>query len=157
LNHAWHRFRAGLSAFYILHSALPAFTATFNGSASVKVTDPTSSLSAPGGNFTVSCWFRLTVPTSLVLSQHMTLIMDRLDGNENLPFSYLIRLNYSTGDLEFVTRGTSSTTNYVKTLLRGLFVDRWYHACPTRPTPSTSIIAKRPAKRRSDTNVTKTP
>ena len=106
--------------------------ATFPGSASLSVADSTGALSAnPTNNaLTVSCWFRISIPSSTVLSENMVILMDRTDGNENGNFSYEIRLNAYTGSIDFLARGTSGAIN--NTLIARPYLDRWYHVAVVR-------------------------
>ena len=60
----------------------------------------------------------------------MIVLMNRQDGDDNSPSAYQIRFNISTGDIEFVTRGSSE--EYVKTLIRRPYLERWYHVAVKR-------------------------
>src|SRR5437588_10045866 len=112
-------------------SALPALSAMFTNNASVQVVnDSTGSLTFPSGAFTVSCWFRISIPSSLTLSDNMDILMDRSDGDESGNFSYLLRYNYANNAVEFVTHGSSGT--YSKTLIQGPYLERWHHVAVTR-------------------------
>ena len=114
-----------------LCSAFPLVGATFTNSASIQVSDPSSSLTSTSGVFTVSCWFRISIPSSLALSDNMDILMDRSDGNESANFSYLIRYNYTNNAIEFVTHGSSSSPPpYV--LIQNPFLERWYHVAVSR-------------------------
>ena len=105
--------------------------ATFTNNASIQVNDPTSSLTCTGTTFTASCWFRISLPSSLTLSDNMDILMDRTDGNESASFSYLIRYNCSDNAIEFVTQGASSSPPpYV--LIRNPYLERWYHVAVIR-------------------------
>jgi len=117
-----------LATFWLL--TLGSMAATFTNNASIQIGDPTSSLTSTSGTFTVSCWFRIAIPSSLTLSDNMDILMDRTDGNESANFSYLIRYNYTNGAVEFVTRGSSGT--YSKPLIQGPYLNRWYHVAVSR-------------------------
>ena len=104
--------------------------ATFTNSASIQVSDPTGSLTSASGIFTVSCWFRVSIPTSLTLSDNMDILMDRTDGNESANFSYLLRYNYANNAVEFTTHGSSGS--YSKTLIPNPYLERWYHVAVAR-------------------------
>ena len=104
--------------------------ATFTNSASIQASDPTGSLTSSSGNFTISCWFRISVPSSLTLSDNMDILMDRTDGNESANFSYLLRYNYANNVVEFVTHGSSGS--YSKTLIPNPYLQRWYHVAVAR-------------------------
>ncbi len=114
----------------VLASRLNA--ATFNATASVSANDTTNALSADPVNnlLTVSCWFRIVVPTGVNVTEDMTILMDRTDGDENANHSYHLRFNASNGNVEFVTRGLSG--DYTNTLIKHPFLDRWYHVAVTR-------------------------
>ncbi len=104
---------------------------TFTNNACLMVTnDPAKSLTSTSGVFTVACWFRLTVPSSLPVTEDMTLFMDRADGDESANYSFLLRVNTTSGALEFLSKGTSSSAS--KQLLDSLFVGRWYHLAVTK-------------------------
>ena len=115
----------------LLASAVAITAATFTNSASIKVDDPTGSLTSASGPFTVSCWFRISIPSSVTLTENMTILMDRSDGNESGNFAYLLRFNAFSGNVEFVTRGTSGGyTN--TTLIQRPYLERWYHVAVVR-------------------------
>jgi RHS repeat-associated protein len=117
--------------------------ATFTNNASIQVNDPTSSLTSTSGTFTVSCWFRISLPSSLMLSDNMDILMDRSDGNESASFSYLLRYNYTNNAVEFVTHGSSS--QYSKTLIQNPYLERWYHLAISRSGSSfSSYVDGRP-------------
>ena len=106
--------------------------ATFSGNASLKVdTDTTQSLTSTNGIFTVSCWFRLSIPSGVNLTENMTILMDRTDGDESKNFSYLLRFT-TGGNVEFVTRGSGSPDPFIKTLIQRPFLERWYHVAIAR-------------------------
>jgi hypothetical protein len=116
---------AGFSAFCFLFSPSEAPAATFTNNASLGVaSDPGNTLTSTNGTFTISCWFKLEVPSSATLSQNMTLFMDRYDRNEGANHSCQLRVNYTTGALEFTSRGGGGTIT--STIAGGLFVGRWY-------------------------------
>ena len=117
-------------AFSLQPLAFPLSAATFTGNASIKADDPNNALTSTTGIFTVSLWFRLSVPSSLTLTENMILLMDRSDGNESANHSFQIRYNVSTGNLEFFTRGSGGT--YTKTLIARPYLERWYHVAVTR-------------------------
>lgn len=104
--------------------------ATLTNNASIQISDPTSSLTATGTTFTASCWFRMVVPSSLTISDNMDILMDRSDGNESANYSYLIRYNYISNMVEFVTHGSLGT--YSQSLIQTPFLNRWYHLAVSR-------------------------
>lgn len=119
-----------IAALLFAFAASVSFGATFTNNASIQVTsDPTSSLTSTSGIFTVSCWFRISVPSSTTLSDNMDILMDRSDGNQGATFSYLLRYNYTNNAVEFVTKG--STTSYARSLIPNPYLQRWYHVAVT--------------------------
>ncbi|MEI7731823.1 MAG: LamG-like jellyroll fold domain-containing protein [Verrucomicrobiota bacterium] len=124
-------FLNGLPIYLLLLLPLAsASAATFNGAASIKVDDPNNALTSTSGVFTVSCWVRIAIPSSVNLTENMVILMDRTDGNESANYSYQIRFNYQNGRLEFLSKGaTSSTTN---TLIANPYLERWYHLAVVR-------------------------
>ncbi len=117
-----------LSVFWLLSST--ALAATFTNNASIKADDSSNSLTATGGVFSASCWFRISIPSSLTLTTNMLILMDRSDGNESANYSYLIRYNAANGNIEFITKGNLNT--YTRTLIAQPYLERWYHVAVTR-------------------------
>jgi hypothetical protein len=111
---------------------IQARAATFSGNASISASDPTGALSADSANntLTVSCWFRLSIPSSTNLTENLVILMDRTDGNESANFSYQIRFNISNGNIEFVARGSSGAIT--NALIAQPYLDRWYHVAVVR-------------------------
>jgi len=115
----------------LLATASLSWGATFTNNASIQISDPTSSLTATGTTFTVSCWFRISLPSGQTVSDNMDILMDRADGNESATYSYLIRYNFSNGSVEFVTRGASGAATPIS-LIQNPFIERWYHVAIAR-------------------------
>jgi YD repeat-containing protein len=111
-------------------TASTSSAATFTNSASIKVDDPTGALTSASGPFTVSCWFRMSIPSGVTLTDNMTILMDRSDGNESANFAYLIRFNAWSGNVEFVTHGSSGS--YTNVLIQRPYLERWYHVAIVR-------------------------
>jgi len=111
---------------------ITARAATFPGNASISANDPLNTLSADAVNnaLTVSCWFRISIPSSTNLTDNMVLLMDRTDGNEGANFSYQIRFNIYTGNIEFMARGSGGAIT--NTLIVRPYLDRWYHVAVVR-------------------------
>ena len=122
--------RLVLSGFWLLASATHA--STFSGSASISASDPSGALSADPANntLTVSCWFRLSIPSSTNLTDNLTILMDRTDGNESANFSYEVRFNIFNANIEFLARGASGAIT--NTLIARPYLDRWYHVAVVR-------------------------
>ncbi len=125
-------FRVGAATFLLLISTLQGFAASFPGNASVQVTDSSGELSwkATTRALTVAFWFKISIPSGTNLTENMTLLVNRLDGDTNSPCAYLFRFNIYEGDIEFVTRGSSEP--FVKTLIRRPYLERWYHVAVKR-------------------------
>ena len=107
--------------------------AVFDGSSGVQIIDPTGGLSWEETNnaLSISCWFKISVPTGKSVAQNMTILADRTTGAKaSSPYSYLIQYNVGTGDVEFSTRGTN-TVDTVK-LIERPYLDRWYHVAVVR-------------------------
>jgi len=117
-----------LSGFWLLTFATHA--STFTNNASIKADDSSNSLTATGGVFSASCWFRISIPSSLTLTTNMVILMDRSDGNESAHFSYLLHYNIANGNVEFVTKGNLNT--YTRPLIVQPHLERWYHVAVTR-------------------------
>jgi len=103
--------------------------ATFGGSARVEITDSTGALS-PTNIYTVSCWMKISLPTGASFSEDMTILVDRTTGNDTTPYCYWIRFSRTSGNVEFLTKGTSGT--FFKTLIRLPHLERWYHLAVVR-------------------------
>ena len=118
----------------ITASAMPTMQAAlFSGIASISANDGTGALSASSANsygLTVSCWFRISIPSSTNLTENMVILMDRSDGNEAASFSYEIRFNAFNGSVEFLARGDSGAIT--NTLIVHPYLDRWYHVAVVR-------------------------
>src|SRR5437879_3059592 len=96
--------RRALGLALVFFALMPARGATFTNNASIQVTtDSGNNLTSTTGVFTVSCWFRFSIPSSVTLTDNMTILMDRWDGDESQPFSYLLRYNILSNAVEFVT------------------------------------------------------
>lgn len=109
-----------------------AFAASFSGNARIEVPDSTGGLSwSPAANaLTVSCWFKLAVPTDVSLQNDMTILVNRRSGTESDAHGYLVKFNSSQGRIEFSARGSSGI--YQNTLIDRPFIERWYHVAVTR-------------------------
>lgn len=121
--------RLSLLAFLFLWFAFAASAATFTNNASIKVDDPNNALTSTSGVFTVSCWFRIAIPSSFTLNEPMLILMDRSDGNESANHSFLLRLN-TAAEVEFVTHGSGGS--FTKTIIQRPYLERWYHVAVTR-------------------------
>lgn len=125
-----------LSGLWLLTSA--AHAATFSGNASISASDPGGDLNwKPANNaLTVSCWFRISIPSGTNLTENMVILMGRADGNEGASYSYLVRFNVFNGNVEFSARGESGA--FTNTLIARPYLDRWYHVAVVRQASSFS-------------------
>lgn len=108
-----------------------ASAAVFDGSATLATGQDTSSaLTVPGSNaLTVMCWAKLSVPSSVALSDSMTLMINRRSGTG--AYAWRLFWNSATGNLEFDARDASgSIANAV--LVERPYLDRWYHLAAVR-------------------------
>ena len=110
--------------------------AGFPGTAHLQATDAAGELSwnpparTPVPNaLTVSCWFKISVPSGVNITENMTILVNRRTGDENSPFAYLIQFNASTGNVEFSAHGTGT---YTRSLVDRPYLDRWYHVAVVR-------------------------
>ena len=111
----------------ILPCHLPA--ATFPGNARVQIGDSAGALTVSNSQFSVSCWFRISIPSGTNLTENMVLLANRPGGLDSDADAYLIRFNLSSGNVEFVARGSAAFTN---TLIAQPYLERWYHVAVTR-------------------------
>lgn len=108
---------------------------TFTNQCRIVVDDPSGALSLPANNvLTVSFWFKLSIPTGYELPGHMTLLMNRQDGNEGANYAYFFRFNRETANVEFLSRGDGGRS-YQRTLIERPYLDRWYHIAVSRHGP----------------------
>lgn len=127
------RSRAVAAWFALLALTAPLWPASFPGNARVEISDSTGALGWAQANpaLTVMCWFKIVVPSGTTLTENMTILVSRKDGDENSTYAYLLRYNVSNGCVEFVTR-RSDGSPYTKTLIAGPYLDRWYHVAVVR-------------------------
>ena len=109
----------------------PCRGANFPGNARLEATDTTGDLSWKTGTnaLTVSCWFKISVPSNVVINDNMTVLVNNRTGSESSVYSYLVQFNASTGNVEFAARGTAT---YTRTLIERPYLDRWYHVAVVR-------------------------
>ena len=124
---------------------LSASAAAFSGNARIEIGDGGSLGWNPTTNaLTVSCWFKLAIPTGTNLTENMTILVNRRTGDEGSPHAYQIRFNIFTGNIEFTTRGTSGA--YTNTLIERPYLERWYHVAIVRSADTfTGYLDGRPA------------
>ena len=106
------------------------FAASFPGGAYLQFTDSSGALSANNNTMTVSCWVKMSIPSGTTITKHQTILVDRKTGTESSTYSYLIRYNINTGNIEFLAKGTSALTPII--LVERPYLDRWYHLAVVR-------------------------
>lgn len=78
----------------------------------------------------VSCWFKLAVPSGTTVPEDMTILVNQQTYAPDAPFAYLIRFNAGNGNIEFVTRGAG--IGFTNTLIERPYLERWYHVSVVR-------------------------
>jgi len=113
-------------------SMLPARAATFPGTAYLNANDPTGELSWNTGTaaMTVECWFKISIPSGTNLTDNMTILVNRNNGDQTSSHGYLIWFNINTGNVEFSCRGSLGI--YTNTLITRPYVERWYEVAVVR-------------------------
>ena len=73
-----------LAVIGVMLSCRSAEAGVFTGSSRVEIADTSGGLSwMPANNaLTVSCWFKLSVPSSVTLSENMTVLVNRRTGSD---------------------------------------------------------------------------
>lgn len=116
-----------LSGFWLLTSAAPAVT--FTNNSRIEIADSTGSLSrsAVNGDLTIMCWFKISIPSGVTVSDDMTILANQTGGTTtNNTHAYNIYFNTASGTVDFTAKGTGGL--YRQTLIAKPFIDRWYHA-----------------------------
>src|ERR1051325_502802 len=106
------------------------FSGGFSGSADAYANDSAATWNTTNNALTVSCWFKLSIPSSVASSEDMTILVNQHGYSPASPFAYLIYFNISTGNIEFVTRGNSGS--FTNTLIERPYLERWYHVAMER-------------------------
>lgn len=122
-----------LASLVALLAAAPLWPAAFDGGAKVEIADATGGLSWMPANsaLTVMCWFKIVVPSNKSITEDMTILVSRRDGDENSTVSYLLKYNVSTGNVEFMSRRAGEIP-YTKILIAQPYLARWYHVAIVR-------------------------
>ena len=117
--------------FLALASTTSCLGAIFPGNARAEATDSTGDLSWKTANnaLTVSCWFKISVPSNVTITDNMVILVNNRTGTASSPYSYLIQYNVFTGNVEFSANGTATL---VGTLISRPYLDRWYHVAVVR-------------------------
>ena len=139
-----HRLRSAMPALLAsLLLPLSASAAAFSGKARIEIGDGLT-WNPSTAALTVSCWFKLAIPTGTNLTENMTILVNRRSGDEGSPHAYQVRFNIFTGNIEFTTRGTSGA--YTNTLIERPYLERWYHVAVVRSADAfTGYLDGRPA------------
>ncbi|MEK7686213.1 MAG: LamG-like jellyroll fold domain-containing protein [Verrucomicrobiota bacterium] len=122
-------------AFCLLRSALVCGAATFPGNARVEISDPTGGLSWSNsvGGLTISCWFKLSIPSDADLGgTNLAILVNQRTYPDTGRYAYLIQFNSSTGNVEFAARGSGSSSPFTKALIERPYLERWYHVAVVR-------------------------
>ncbi len=116
----------------VLSGGHSAYAAVFDGTGRVEVVDPSGALSwnPTANSMTVSCWFKLSVPTGVSLSKNMVILANARRSDATRAFAYLVQFNIATGNVEFTARGASALPT--QTLVERPYLDRCYHVAVTR-------------------------
>jgi len=103
LRHRPVHLLAALVVWFLL-GTVHLHAAAFSGTARVEIGDGLGWDSSKAA-LTVSCWFKLAIPTGTNLTENMTILVNRRSGDEGNPHAYQVRFNIYTGNIEFTTRG----------------------------------------------------
>jgi|GEM_PF-1418275 len=116
------------SVFCPLPSALAG---SFSGNARVEISDATGGLSWSNSvnALTVQCWFKLSIPSGLNLSENMTILVNRTNGSISDPHAYHLWYDKAGRNIQFSTKGT---TPWQGVLIPKPSMDRWYHVAVVR-------------------------
>ncbi len=106
--------------------------AVFNGTSRASTGDSSNAFSGGTNNgLTVSCWFKMSIPSSVTLSKDMVILSNRQNSTAGGNFAFEIKFNINTGNLEFQARGASALLT-AQTLISQPFLERWYLVAVTR-------------------------
>ncbi|MBE0543656.1 MAG: hypothetical protein IH623_20110 [Verrucomicrobia bacterium] len=110
-----------------------ALAATCPGSARVEITDTNGGLSwktnVGAQALTVQCWFKLSIPSGVNLTENMTLLVNRRTGTTANPHAYHFWYDKAARDIRFSTRGINF---WQGVLIPKPYLDRWYHLAVVR-------------------------
>ena len=113
--------------------------ATFNGSSRANSQSGGDSSNAFSGGvnngLTVSCWFKMAIPSSASLTKDMVILSNRQSSTAGGNFAFEIAFSITTGNVEFRARGTT-TSLAPQVLIAQPFLERWYHVAVTRENDS---------------------
>ena len=123
---------AGIGVIVAMSIIPLAQAASFPGNSRVEITDTSGSLSwsSTTNALTVSCWFKLTLPSDFTLTEDMAILVNSRTKNTAGPYAYAIYLNATTGNIEFSSKGTASEAP--QKLIEHPYIERWYHVAVVR-------------------------
>jgi RHS repeat-associated protein len=115
----------------LISLSLNLWGATFAGNSRLEVADSTGGLSWNTGNnvLSVSCWFKMAIPSGTNLTEDMTILVNRRGGSPTDAHAFRIFFNINSGNIEFTSRGANSYTNV---LIERPYLERWYHVAVVR-------------------------
>lgn len=118
--------------FFASHlGALPVAAATFTNLARVEISDSSGlSWDNDAKALTVSCWFRLIIPSDARLTENMTVLVNANGASDGSEHSYLVQFNVATGNIDFSTRGAAGF--YSNILIQRPYLERWYQVTVVR-------------------------
>lgn len=99
----------------------------------IEIADTTGGLSwVPANNaLTVSCWFKMAIPSTFTPNDKMLVAVNRRTGTESDPHAFLIQWNINTGRVEFSAAGTNGALA-PQVLVDRPLLERWYHVAVVR-------------------------
>ncbi len=84
------------------------------------------------GALTVQCWFKLSIPSGVTLSENMTILVNSTNGTTSDNHAYHIFYDYAKHTVEFSSKGGGSSSLWQRTLIAEPYQDRWYHVAVVR-------------------------
>src|SRR5207244_11855400 len=99
----------------------------FPRNARIEINDNSGGLSWDNtiNGLTVSCWFKLSIPSGQSISEDMVILVNRRGGTESDPLASLIKFSINTGSIEFHTHGSGPGAHtYSNTLIPVPYLDR---------------------------------
>jgi RHS repeat-associated protein len=117
----------------LLTGMIQMHAAEFTGGSQIEIADTSGGLSwVPANNaHTVSCWFKLSIPSNATLTESMLIAVDRRSGSESDPHAFLIQWNIATARVEFSARGSNGALA-PQPLVDHPLLERWYHVAVVR-------------------------
>jgi RHS repeat-associated protein len=118
-------------------SPLPsALAGIFSGNARVEISDPNGELSLSTSatpRLTVQCWFKISIPSGVSLSDNMTILVNRTNGTTGDPHAYNLWYDKDAHNIQFSTKGTGPSLWQAILIPDTKFIlGRWYHVAVVR-------------------------